>query len=409
MPAGNGALDRAAIEEWLDRPARQQPEWEDARRAQACRRTLSSWPGLVEAADIDRLRRLLAQCAAGERSVVQAGDCAEAPQDCAPEVVLRKLGLIDALVGLWQVTTATPVVRVGRIAGQYAKPRSTPTEHVDGRPLPVYRGHMVNRPGTTEAQRRHRPENLLDCYRSAARTLGEMRRLGADADGRPTVWTSHEALVLDYEVPLLRRDAHGRLFLSSTHWPWIGERTRAVDEAHIHLLAAVSNPVACKLGPSATPREVLALCTALDPQRVPGRLTFITRMGAAAVAAKLPDLVRTVREAGHPVLWMCDPMHANTVRTDNGLKTRTMEAVTAELSQFRHSVTAAGGIAGGVHLKTTPAPVAECAGAGEQPDGAPDRYTTLCDPRLNLRQALTVLADATEPLNGDGEHGSSRT
>ncbi|MEU2723113.1 3-deoxy-7-phosphoheptulonate synthase [Streptomyces smyrnaeus] len=399
------AEDRAAVEfprslsdddmdQWHRLPAFQQPVWEDGARARECRRILAGSPGLVTVDEVGQLRAVLARCAAGDLNIVQIGNCAEHPEDSAPERVRRMVGLIDALAGVWQSVTGTPAVRVGRMAGQYAKPRSQPSETVAGRRLAVYRGHMVNRPEAGERSRRHLADHMLECYRSARQVLAETRRLSTGPAGQPRVWASHEALVLDYELPLLRRDADGRFLLASTHWPWVGERTRQPEGAHVRLLASVINPVACKVGPSAAPDEVVELCETLNPARAPGRLTLIARMGADQVLTCLPPLVSAVRDAGHPVVWMCDPMHANTHRRQ-GLKTRLVEEITAELQRFHRCVSRAGGVPGGVHLEATPGEVTECIpqrAAG--PD--PQRYRSLCDPRLNTHQALSVLKAAAQ-------------
>jgi 3-deoxy-7-phosphoheptulonate synthase len=236
---------------------------------------------------------------------------------------------------------------------------------------------------------------MLTCYRAAS---DAMEYLAGPADRpalpwEPAVWTSHEALVLDYELPQVLRDAEGRALLTSTHWPWIGERTRDLDGAHVALFAELMNPVACKVGPSMRPAELLELCERLDPDREAGRLTLIARMGSGVVAERLPALVAAVRSAGHPVIWLCDPMHANTVSAPNGRKTRLVTALLAEVRQFQAAVAAAGGVAGGLHLETTPAPVDECVFDDSELGRVGEAgYRTLCDPRLNPEQALTVAA-----------------
>ncbi|WP_243639133.1 3-deoxy-7-phosphoheptulonate synthase, partial [Streptacidiphilus pinicola] len=292
----------------------QQPVWADAAHASAVRAELAARPGLVGWEEVQMLRLLMAEAAGGTYQVIQAGDCAEDPAECAPQAVNRKIGLIDALAGVMKINTGRPVIRIGRIAGQFAKPRSSPTETVDGVELPVYRGHLVNGPAPTPEERRADPGRMLDCYSAADRATTLLRqRTGAwmPPTGAP-VWTSHEALVLDYERPLLRRTTGGSSYLASTHLPWIGERTRDPDGSHVRLLAQVANPVACKVGPTMRPAELVDLASRLDPGREPGRLTLIARMGVDQVAAKLPHLVAAVREAGHPVSWLCDPMHGNT-------------------------------------------------------------------------------------------------
>ncbi|MEV4844551.1 3-deoxy-7-phosphoheptulonate synthase [Micromonospora matsumotoense] len=386
--------------------AQQQPEWEDPAQVAQIRGVLASLPPLIEAESLPTFQRSLADVAAGHAHVLQAGDCAEDPTECTAEHVERKLKLLDALADVMSTATGLPVVRVGRIAGQYAKPRSRPTERVDGVELPVYRGHLVNDPAATCAARRPDPQRLLVGYRSARHTITALRT-GRDADS--PVWTSHEALVLDYEIPMLRRDRAGRLVLTSTHWPWIGERTRQLDGAHVALLAQVVNPVACKVGPTMTVAELLALCARLDPLREPGRLTLIARLGTSAVADRLPPLVKAVRAAGHPVIWLVDPMHGNTVTTASGRKTRILTTIVREVTAFQVAVHAAGGVAGGVHLETTPDDVTECIDDGHSTEPAGLRYTTLCDPRLNARQALAVVsAWQAAPLTNQAEEKPCR-
>jgi 3-deoxy-7-phosphoheptulonate synthase len=233
---------------------------------------------------------------------------------------------------------------------------------------------------------------MLACYAAADRATTLLRqRTGAwmPPTGAP-VWTSHEALILDYERPLLRRTAGGQGYLSSTHLPWIGERTRDPEGSHVRLLARVANPVACKVGPTMRPAQLVDLCSTLDPGREPGRLTLIARMGVDQVAARLPALVAAVREAGHPVSWLCDPMHGNTIKTPAGLKTRSVQTIIEEVVAFQQAVASAGGTAAGLHLETTPDDVTECVWNQAQPADVGRHYTTLCDPRLNPRQAITV-------------------
>ncbi|MFG2877647.1 3-deoxy-7-phosphoheptulonate synthase [Streptomyces sp. NPDC048337] len=377
--------------------ARQQPAWADRQLLGRVRRQLAASPPLVRVEDTDTLRRLLARVAAGEFHVVQAGDCAEDPAECTPGYVTRKAGVLGALAGVIQTASSKPVLRVGRIAGQFAKPRSRPTELMGDRELPVYRGHMVNGPQPDPLAREHDPARMLACYEAASSAMALLgwsgSRSQADAHVESQVWTSHEALVLDYEVPLLRRTEDGRLLLTSTHWPWIGERTRQLDGAHVALLAEVVNPVACKVGPTMTPDELLALCERLDPAREPGRLTLIARMGADAVAAQLPPLLEAVRAAGHPVVWLTDPMHGNTVGGPDGLKTRFLDTVRHEVRAFQAAVRSAGGVPGGLHLETTPDEVTECVADHTRLDQVGVKYTSLCDPRLNPRQAVAVASE----------------
>jgi 3-deoxy-7-phosphoheptulonate synthase len=378
-------------------PAAQQPEWGDPSQVQRVREILAARPPLVRLEDVGTLRSLLARVAAGEVHVVQAGDCAEDPADCTPEHVGRKSALLDLLAGSLKMATHTPVLRVGRIAGQFAKPRSRAVELVAGQELPVFRGHLINGPEPDAEARRPDSLRMLSCFMAAREIIEHLgwRAPGAGPQwpcAEPPVWTSHEALLLDYELPMLRDLGGGQRWLGSTHWPWIGERTRQVDGAHVALLTAVANPVACKVGPGMGPAEIAALCGRLDPQREPGALTLIARMGAGRAADRLPALVAAVRRAGHPAIWLCDPMHGNTIAAPGGRKTRLLGAITQEVREFRRALAAGGGVAGGLHLETTPEDVTECVDDPGELEAAPARHTSFCDPRLNPAQAVAVIA-----------------
>ncbi|MDY0812976.1 3-deoxy-7-phosphoheptulonate synthase [Kitasatospora purpeofusca] len=383
------------IREIRIRGALQQPEWSDLPQVNRVGEALASRPALVQPDDLATLRTLLGKVALGEALVLQSGDCAEDPQECTRQQVARKSALLDLLAGTLGLRTGKPVLRAGRIAGQFAKPRSKPTEVIDGVELPVFRGHMVNGPEPDPEVRRPDPLRILTGYMAAGDIVEHLgwrdRAAGRDVV-EPLVWTSHEALLLDYEMPMLRVDDKGRLFLGSTHWPWIGERTRQVEGAHVALLSQVANPVACKVGPGMEPDELLALCEKLDPWRDPGRLTLIARMGAENVADRLPKLVDAVRGAGHPVVWLSDPVHGNTVTAPGGYKTRLVETVALEVSRFVEAVRGAGGVAGGLHLETTPDDVTECASTEADLGSVGERYTSCCDPRLNPAQAVDVVS-----------------
>lgn len=371
--------------------ARQQPDWGDADRLAAVRADLAARTGLVDEAAVARLRSALRVVAAGGAHVVQAGDCAESFAECTADYVARKSGLVDVLAGVLKMITRTPVVRVGRIAGQFAKPRSSAIERINGQHLPAYRGDSVNSAEPDPNGRQPDPDRLLAAYDAASAAVDCLDRHADHGIDHP-LWTSHEALLLDYELPLLRRTESGEVLLSSTHWPWIGDRTRELDGPHVALLAKVVNPVACKVGPAMTTGELLGLCERLDPDRTPGRLTLIARLGADGVATALPPLVAAARAEGHPVIWLTDPMHGNTVRTPDGLKTRFLEVITQEVREFQEAVRAAGGVAGGLHLETTPDHVTECVHDHTEVDQVADKYTSLCDPRLTARQAIAVVA-----------------
>ncbi|WP_440899003.1 3-deoxy-7-phosphoheptulonate synthase [Actinosynnema sp.] len=367
-------------------PARQQPQWPDPAAARRVREELARRPPLVAEAEVAALRAALAEVALGRARVVQAGDCAEDPDRCGPRDVRAKADQLDRLAAVVRERTGRPVLRIGRIAGQFAKPRSHPTERIGDLELPAYRGPMVHGPRPDTADRVADPRRMALCHDRSARVLAQLRARGRT--GGDEVWTSHEALVLDYELPQVRPADAGGLLLTSAHLPWVGERTRQPGGAHVRLLASVRNPVACKVGPTTSEAELLELCSVLDPCREPGRLTLIARMGADRVLGALPPLVRAVRAQGHPVVWLCDPVHGNTSRTPDGRKTRVVTAVVRELEHFQDTVLAHGGAAGGLHLETTPDEVAECVWSADQLPGQP--YTTLCDPRLNPAQAVDV-------------------
>ncbi|QXE33240.1 3-deoxy-7-phosphoheptulonate synthase [Streptomyces sp. GMY02] len=382
---------------WESLPAQQQPEWDAHPLHAAVLGRLRNAAPLVTHAEAATLGQGLAEVALGRARVVQAGDCAESFYESGAAHTAAKVAAIDALADRMAALAGQSVLRIGRIAGQYAKPRSAPVEVVDGVKLPVFRGHMVNQETVSELARRPDPRRMVWAYHASAEILSDLRaRRRAAADGgRLGPWSSHEALVLDYEAGLVRHDpVSGRSLLGSTHFPWIGERTRQLDHAHVALLAAVGNPVGCKIGPSTDPDTLLGLCAALDPDRVPGRLTLIFRMGRDMVAGALPPLVRAVVSAGHPVVWMSDPMHGNTRRAAGGVKTRYLADLVAESREFRRVVEGAGRHVGGLHLEVAAEHVTECVGRHGDESALTERYRTLCDPRLTVEQA-SELIDAT--------------
>jgi 3-deoxy-7-phosphoheptulonate synthase len=375
----------------LARVANQQPAWQDHPDLGAAKRFLQLADPLVSGIEIAEAQHDLAAVAAGQALIVQAGDCAEDPAESTEVHVHRKVGMLRCLAGILNYDSNVPVVRLGRLGGQFAKPRSAPSEFHADVELPAYRGHLVNDPAPTLEARSPDPQRLLKGYR-AARAVSELLRDIAAGSMDERIWMSHEALILDYEIPQVRHDPTVGAYLSSAHVPWIGNRTNEPDGAHVELLASVVNPVACKVGPDMSVQKLLALCQRLDPHREPGRLTLISRMGAAQIAHRLTPLMRAVAEAGHPVIWLCDPMHGNTVKTAAGSKVRYLDTVQAEVIGFRDSCRAVGVWAGGLHLETTPDDVLECAAAEHHTPGAGTRYTSLCDPRLNLNQAISVVS-----------------
>jgi 3-deoxy-7-phosphoheptulonate synthase len=428
---------------WRARPALHQPDWPDADAAKTVLEELSALPPLVFAGEARDLQSALGEVAAGRAFLLQAGDCAESFRDFSAVSIREKLKILLQMSVVMIYGSTLPLVKVGRIAGQFAKPRSQRTEHVNGEELPSFFGHMVNDDAPTAAARTPDPQRLLRAYHQSAatlnllraftkggfadltqvqmwnqefvasapegqryevvaaeieRALGFMRACGIDLTDAPQlhmvdVWTSHEGLVLDYEEGLTRRDSlTGDWYDCSAHMLWIGERTRQPDGAHVEFFAGVHNPLGVKLGPAATPDEVLALCERLNPLRVPGRLTFVARMGAEALRAKLPPLLEAAREAEHPVVWACDPMHANMFRTASGIKTRSFDEIMAELVAFFAVCREHGTWPGGVHLEFTGEDVTECLGgsAAVLEEELTARYESLCDPRLNARQSLDL-------------------
>jgi 3-deoxy-7-phosphoheptulonate synthase len=435
---------------WREFPAAQQPDWPDPEALRAVVEELTSQPPLVFAGEARNLLERLAQVSRGEAFLLQAGDCAESFHDHSAPNLREKLKVILQMSAVLTYAASLPVVKVGRVAGQFVKPRSSPVERIGDLELPVFRGHVVNSEEPTAEARVADPTRMLRGYNQAASTLNLLRAftkggfadlarvhawnqefVTASPEGRRyeqiaaeieralafmaacgvdmrhlslhqvDVWTSHEALLLDYEQALTRRDiatATGDWYDCSAHFLWVGERTRTVDGAHVQFLAGVGNPLGVKLGPDATPEEALALCEALNPERIPGRLTLITRMGAERVGERLPAIVRAVRDAGHPVVWVCDPMHGNTFVTAGGRKTREFANIIAEIEGFFSVHHAEGTWPGGVHLEITGDDVTECLGGGDKLSEAPldDAYTTLCDPRLNARQSLDLAFHVAE-------------
>ncbi len=430
---------------WTTRERRQLPAYGDPEALAAALATLRELPPLVTSWEIERLREHLAEAQVGERFLLQGGDCAETFADCRPSILTNKLKILLQMSLVLIQAADKPVIRVGRLAGQYAKPRSRPTEVQGGVELPSYFGDLVNRPEFTPEARRPDPTLMLTGYQRAALTLNFVRSLsgGGFSDARhPEYWdlaflrraavpesvrqeyeqtahrladalrfmsalgertvaeltrveffTSHEGLHLEYEsaqtkqVP--RRTGYYDL---STHFPWIGDRTRAVDGAHVEFFRGVRNPIAVKLGPSATPEDAVRLLEVLNPSDEPGKVVFITRMGAKAVAERLPPLVRATKQSKRPVLWVVDPMHGNTLMAAGGQKTRYFEDILQEVERTFDVHEGEGTRLGGVHFELTGEDVNECVGgaAGVTETDLGHNYDTACDPRLNYRQALEM-------------------
>lgn len=398
------------------RPATQQPPWPDEEELVLVLKELATRPALVSAEACHELRRRLAAAARGEAFVVQAGDCAERFAASEPDAVHAKARQLRQLGALVRQESGLPDVLVGRLAGQYAKPRSNPTETVDGLTLPVYRGDAVNSPEPRPDARRPDPRRLVRAYDHAAAVLAALRSAGGSAPPEPSgapsgepgatqqdapVFTSHEALLLDFEKCLVRPDEqNGGSYGSSGHMLWIGERTRRLDGAHVHFAERIGNPVGVKLGPLAEPAEVRALCERFDRDGPPGRLTLISRMGRDAVAERLPGLVEASAPFAGRVVWLCDPMHGNTTPHVSGVKSRVMADVREEVRRFVAVLHESGAHPGGLHLEATPEPVTECVRepADLERPAAVDRYTSACDPRLNPEQAAELVAFAARLL-----------
>jgi 3-deoxy-7-phosphoheptulonate synthase len=427
------------------------PTWPDEQVLKQTVADLASYPPLVFAGEARTLTEALASVAQGRAFMLQAGDCAESFSEFAADDIRDKLKVILQMAVVLTYGAGLPVVKIGRIAGQFAKPRSSPTERVGDIDLPSFRGHIINDDAPNLAARTPDPLRMLRAYNHSAATLnllraftkggfadlsqvhawnqqfvaqsaegrryeaiaGEidralafMRACGIDLRAEATIqqvefFTSHEALLLDYEEALTRRDSlTGNWYDCSAHMLWIGERTRQLDGAHVEFLSGVHNPIGVKLGPTTTNDEVLALCERLNPDRVPGRLTLITRLGVDRVASLLPPLVRAVTDAKHPVIWQCDPMHGNTFASEGGHKTRRFDDVLGEIRGFFAVHKEEGTWPGGVHVELTGDNVTECLGGVEDilEEDLPLRYTTMTDPRLNALQSIDLAFRVAELL-----------
>ncbi len=432
-----------APDSWRSFPIKQQPLWPDEADLDRALKQIRAYPPLVFAGEARSLQAGLAQVAAGNAFLLQAGDCAESFEDFSANNIREKLRVILQMAIVLTYSLGVPVVKVGRIAGQFAKPRSSDYERIGDEDLLSFRGHIVNDITPTQAARVPDADRLVQAYHQSASTLnllraftkggfaaldrvhawtqefvgsspvGQqydqlaseieralrfMRATGMDTESNHTlrevdVWTSHEALILGYEEALTRQDSTtGGWYDCSAHMLWVGERTRELDGAHIEFLRGVGNPVGCKIGPSTTVEDVIAMCEALNPARIPGRVTLITRMGVDRVEKTLPPLLAAVRDAGHPVVWACDPMHGNTYTSPGGRKTRSFDAILGEVEGFVRAHRAEGTWPGGIHVELTGDDVTECVGGGDEISDTDldHRYETMCDPRLNGRQSLDL-------------------
>ncbi|WP_378146123.1 class II 3-deoxy-7-phosphoheptulonate synthase [Cnuibacter sp. UC19_7] len=446
--------DEAVIEGldyWRSLPVKQQPQWPDTAAMEAVGRELATMPPLVFAGEADNLRSRLAEAARGQAFLLQGGDCAETFAGATADKIRDRVKTILQMAVVLTYGASMPVIKMGRMAGQFAKPRSSDTETRDGVTLPAYRGDVVNGYDFTPESRAADPGRVLQGYHVAASTLnliraftqggfadlrqvhmwnkgftsnpanvryeqlaGEIDRAvkfmvacGADFEAlkRTEFFVSHEALLLDYERPLTRIDSRtGLPYDTSGHFVWIGERTRDLDGAHVDFLSRVRNPIGVKLGPTTSADDMLRLIDKLDPQREPGRLTFITRMGAGKIRDALPPLLEAVKGSDALPLWVTDPMHGNGLTTPNGYKTRRFDDVVDEVKGFFEAHRAAGTYPGGIHVELTGDDVTECLGGSEQIDEATlaTRYESLCDPRLNHMQSLELAFLVAEELKATG-------
>ncbi len=440
-----------SVSSWRDRPARQLPTYPDQAALAAVEGRLGGYPPLVFAGEARRLKESLALAADGRAFVLQGGDCAESFGDFTANVIRDTFRVLLQMAVVLTFGASVPVVKMGRMAGQFAKPRSSDDETVGGETLPSYRGDIINGPAFTAAARTPDPARMETGYFQSASTLNllrafanggyadlhEVHRWNLDFAARsplaaryqdlssridetlafmaacgmsslntPQVretdfYTSHEALLLPYEQALTRVDSTtGDWYACSAHFLWIGDRTRQVDGAHVEFLRGVQNPIGLKVGPTTGADDLLRLVDALNPGNEPGRLTLISRMGADGVARKLPPLVRALRDAGCRVVWLCDPMHGNTVSTAAKVKTRSFDAILQEVRGFFDVHAAEGSWAGGVHVEMTGRDVTECVGGAHRLTEADlaARYETFCDPRLNAEQSLELAFLVAEEL-----------
>ncbi|MGI5183686.1 3-deoxy-7-phosphoheptulonate synthase [Dactylosporangium sp. CA-152071] len=391
-------------------PAVQQPAWPDPARAARIHQEIRRRRPIVSPLDVDRLRAKLAAVARGQAFLVQGGDCAETFAGNTEEHVRANLRVLSTMEDVL-LANGVPVVLVARLAGQFAKPRSL---DVDAAGLPAYRGDMINSMAADPRARRPDPARMSEAYLQATAAMRYTRTAARQhsAAGRPAeVHVSHEALVLDYELAMLRHfggPGAPRVYDLSAHFLWIGERTRQLDHAHVALAARIANPIGVKLGPTTSPRDAVEYVERLDPHGVPGRLTFISRMGHDRVRDVLPAVVEAVTATGHEVVWQCDPMHGNGRVARTGHKTRLFDDIVAEVSGFFEVHRALGTYPGGIHIELAGEDVTECLGGPQGPDEVDlaRRYQTACDPRLNPRQAEALAQVVAQLVDADASVGA---
>ena len=437
---------------WRGKPIQQVPDYPDAGHLEKVEQQLRVYPPLVFAGEARRLTSQLARAAEGKAFLLQGGDCAESFAEFHPNNIRDTFRVMLQMAVVLTFGAACPVIKVGRMAGQFAKPRSSGVEEIDGVVLPAYRGDMINGMEFTLEARTPDPERLIRVFNQSAATLNLLRAFaqggyadlhkvhqwnldfvagssgarytdlcarldetlafmeacGVTSDTTPQIretdfFTSHEALILPYEQALTRVDStSGAWYDCSAHMLWVGDRTRQLDGAHVEFLRGIGNPVGCKAGPSSNPDDLIRLIDILNPANEPGRLTVITRMGADLVDSKLAPLLRAVKREGRNVVWVCDPMHGNTVKM-GAYKTRSFDRVLAEVKGFFAAHRAEGTHAGGVHFEMTGQDVTECIGGAQAINEARlgDRYHTHCDPRLNATQALELAFQISEALKDE--------
>ncbi|MEO6115436.1 MAG: 3-deoxy-7-phosphoheptulonate synthase class II [Pseudolysinimonas sp.] len=437
----------AGLDYWRQLPIKQQPEWPDAAAVASASAELATLPPLVFAGEVDILRERLARAARGDSFLLQGGDCAETFAGATAEQIRNRLKTLLQMAVVLTYGASMPIVKMGRMAGQFAKPRSSDDETRGDVTLPAYRGDIMNGYPFTPESRQADPRRLIQGYHTSASTLNLIRAFtqggfadlrevhswnrgfatnpanqryaslaseidravkfmeaaGADFDElkRVEFYTSHEGLLMDYERPMTRIDSrNGTPVNTSAHFLWIGERTRDLDGAHIDYFSRIRNPIGVKLGPSTTADDMERLIDKLDPNREPGRLTFITRMGASKVRDALPPLLEAIKGFDATPLWVTDPMHGNGLTTPTGYKTRRFDDVVDEVRGFFESHRAAGTHPGGIHVELTGDDVTECLGGSEQIDEATlaTKYESLCDPRLNHMQSLELAFLVAEEL-----------
>jgi 3-deoxy-7-phosphoheptulonate synthase len=435
------------LDYWRQLPIKQQPLWPDVAAVESVSKQLSTLPPLVFAGEVDTLRSRLAQAAQGKAFLLQGGDCAETFAGATADKIRNRIKTVLQMAVVLTYAAEMPVIKMGRMAGQFAKPRSSDTETRDGVTLPAYRGDIVNGYDFTEEARTANPERLLQAYNTSVSTLNLIRAFttggfadlrevhswnkgfaqnpaniqyealakdidraikfmaacGSDFEALKTTefFVSHEALLMDYERPMTRIDSRtGHPYNTSAHFLWIGERTRELDGAHVDFLSRVRNPIGVKLGPTTDVENMKQLIDKLDPNREPGRLTFITRMGAGKIRDALPPLLEAIKDMDANPLWITDPMHGNGITTPNGYKTRRFDDVMDEVRGFFEAHREVGTFPGGVHVELTGDDVTECLGGSEHIDekDLESRYESLCDPRLNHMQSLELAFLVAEEL-----------